>query len=389
MSSPNQINPIRPPVRSGETETTKSRPSGLPRADKNFKKVLNDVSGDPDEKIADADELDPDDQTPTLFDISKTAKKPIAQPKQPLAKPLLKSMVKPDISQYADLPDEDENPVQMSVKTPTTTKPLIAKNPLPDEGEMKTDTEGLLAERNEGEGKIEDQTTNKPFVTTEKQSKVDDNFSLNEAGRQTTAMNTSKKTKDRDLSLDNTFVVGPKKEKPKVNAKLTGVGQENPNQDLSSFKQADIAFNNEKPQIEEEAAPRATMRELAARIIEKIQTMRTEGKTDTIVTLRSPPMLEGATVTLSALDGAKREFSISFANLSDTAKLFLDRRLADDNLVQILERKGIIVNSMRTTTLPELPLATDTDNRFDRDQQQREQQQQKRQNQTFDAEDTA
>lgn len=370
MSSPNKINPdIRPPTRSGETESAnKTRPSGLPRADKNFKKVLKEVAGEPEDDIVDAEEVKEDEPNPSLFDISKTSKKP---------------MVKSPMAQSSNVPP------QSALKT---TKPIISQYPLADSAEIQTDADALLADET-----MEDQPVDKsklpakPMVTTEKESKVDDDFSLNEAGRRATAMNKTKKTKDTAPSVEDSIVVVPKKEKPQVNAKLTGAGQENPNQNMSGYNQANIAFNTEKPEVKEEEAPRATIRELAARIIEKIQTMRTEGKTDTIVTLRNPPMLEGATMTLSAMDGAKREFNISFTNLTDAGKLFLDRKLSEDNLTQILERKGIIVNTLRTTTLPELPLATDSDNRFYRDQQQRDeqQQQQRRQNQTFDAEDTA
>jgi hypothetical protein len=99
--------------------------------------------------------------------------------------------------------------------------------------------------------------------------------------------------------------------------------------------------------------------------------------------------LEGSTMTLSALDGAKKEFGIAFANLSEAAKQFLDSKIAEDNLTQILERKGIIIHTLTTTTQAQ-PIVTDADNRFNRDDQRDQQEQQRqRQNQTFDSEDTA
>lgn len=107
--------------------------------------------------------------------------------------------------------------------------------------------------------------------------------------------------------------------------------------------------------------PKPVLRDLAAELIKEIQTLRTGDKTDTIVTLRFPPLFEGATVKLTTMDSAKREFDILFANLSDQAKLLLDNKLANDSLMLALERKGFQVHTIATTTQNDVPLQVESD----------------------------
>lgn len=107
--------------------------------------------------------------------------------------------------------------------------------------------------------------------------------------------------------------------------------------------------------------PKPVLRDLAAELIKEIQTLRTGDKTDTIVTLRFPPLFEGATVKLTTMDSAKRAFDILFANLSDQAKLLLDNKLANDSLMLALERKGFQVHTIATTTQNDVPLQVEGD----------------------------
>jgi hypothetical protein len=125
-----------------------------------------------------------------------------------------------------------------------------------------------------------------------------------------------------------------------------------------------------------------TIRELADQIIQSIQIMTREDRTDTVVTLRYPPLLEGAQLTLSEFNHAKGEFNLTFGNLSPEAKLFLDRKLTEDSLTETLERKGIIVHTISTTTQNESVFSVeqpDQASREDQEQQKREQQQRQQQ----------
>ena len=149
------------------------------------------------------------------------------------------------------------------------------------------------------------------------------------------------------------------------------------------------SFQSDKVQETSEASRSATIRELAAQIVDRIQVMRKGDLTSTIITLRHPPVMAGSTITLTASDTAKREFNISFANLSPDAKAFLDRKLKEDSLTETLERKGIIVNNLTTTTEPEKIISADAGqaSRDRQDQQQDQQQQQKRQQSFQETED--
>ena len=140
------------------------------------------------------------------------------------------------------------------------------------------------------------------------------------------------------------------------------------------------SFNTEKSLGTQEAA-RSTIKDIAAEIVDSIQVMRKDDLTSTVITLRNPPILAGATITLTTSDSAKREFSISFANLSAEGKVLLDNKLRSDSLTETLERKGIIVNSLTTTTQPEKIITTDAGQaaQDQRDQKDQQQQQQKRQ----------
>lgn len=140
------------------------------------------------------------------------------------------------------------------------------------------------------------------------------------------------------------------------------------------------AFHSEKTPGAQEASRSATIRDLAAQIIDKIQVMRREDQTSTIITLRHPPVLAGATITLTTSDQAKSEFNISFANLTPDAKVFLDRKLKEDSLTETLERKGIVVNTLTTTTEPEKIITAEGQATRDRSDQ-RDEQQQKQQRQ--------
>lgn len=154
----------------------------------------------------------------------------------------------------------------------------------------------------------------------------------------------------------------------------------------SSIQSAD--FHVEKAPENQEINRSATIRELAAQIVDRIQTMRKGDETQTVITLRNPPVLEGATITLTASDHAKREFNISFANLTPEAKHLLDRKLREDPLTDTLERKGIIVHMLTTSTQAEQTFTVDAGQASrDRQDQQQDQQEQQQRRQKFQPSD--
>lgn len=108
--------------------------------------------------------------------------------------------------------------------------------------------------------------------------------------------------------------------------------------------------------IQAAAPPRssaAQMQEIVDQIIQKLYTVSTYGRTDTLVTLRHPPLFAGASVILTSFDTAKGEFNITFENLTQAAKQVLDMRSNQDSLKLALEQKGYIVHIITATTLSE------------------------------------
>lgn len=100
----------------------------------------------------------------------------------------------------------------------------------------------------------------------------------------------------------------------------------------------------------------AIIKELVQQIVDRVQVMRKDNQTHTIITLRHPPILKDATITLISSDHAKRELNISFGNLSPEAKQFLDLQLKENSLTAALQNKGIIAHMITTTTQPTTPL---------------------------------
>lgn len=139
-----------------------------------------------------------------------------------------------------------------------------------------------------------------------------------------------------------------------------------------------VHFGIEKGQEAQEAAKSTTIKEIVAQIVERVQIMKRDDLTSTIITLKSPPELAGSTITLTATEHAKREFNITFANLSPDGKMLLDRKLKEDSLTETLDRKGIIVHHIITTTQPERVLSAEQ-GQGAQEQRDREGQQQGRQ----------
>jgi hypothetical protein len=102
----------------------------------------------------------------------------------------------------------------------------------------------------------------------------------------------------------------------------------------------------------------ALIREVVNQIVQTAYTLKQEGRTDTVITLKHPPILENANITITAFDTAKGEFNIAFSNLTGPAKELLDQRLNQDSLQEALKDKGFIVHILTTTTLAEGPAIT-------------------------------
>lgn len=95
---------------------------------------------------------------------------------------------------------------------------------------------------------------------------------------------------------------------------------------------------------DEAAKPSETIQQIADKIVEKLQTVRTGDKIETTITLKSPPVLEGASVTVTSSATAKGQIEISFQNLSQDGKLLIDQNSASLKLA--LEKNGYAVHDI-------------------------------------------
>lgn len=127
---------------------------------------------------------------------------------------------------------------------------------------------------------------------------------------------------------------------------------------------AQVNMKTEKP------IPTTHIQEIINQMVEKVQEITDTGRTDTVITLKHPPMFAGANIVVSAYDSAKGEFNIAFENLTQAAKEMLDMRTNQESLKQALIQKGYAVHIVTTTTLVENPTRADTTP--SRDEQERQ-----------------
>lgn len=129
-------------------------------------------------------------------------------------------------------------------------------------------------------------------------------------------------------------------------------------------EQADLSYINplattnhqltiDTTKVEKVIMPTANIQDIVNQLVEKANQMQHEGKTDTTITLKQPPILAGANLVVTAFDNARGEFNISFENLTQAAKNLLDQRLNQESLRLALQEKGYAVHIVTTTTLTE------------------------------------
>lgn len=97
----------------------------------------------------------------------------------------------------------------------------------------------------------------------------------------------------------------------------------------------------------------ANIQEIVDQIIANLYTLEVGGRTDTVVTLKYPPILEGANLVITSFSTAKGEFNVAFENLTQAAKQLLDAKENQISLRSALEEKGYTVHIVTTTTLTE------------------------------------
>ena len=133
--------------------------------------------------------------------------------------------------------------------------------------------------------------------------------------------------------------------------------------------------------------PVKSMQELINLMVKEAQSMEAEGKTDTTVTLKYPPIFEGAQLIVTSFDSARGEFNISFENLTAAAQQLISMRENKESLLHALEQKGYHVHIVTASTIDEQRLFTAHVEDNPRERQNREDQEQQGNKQQRERED--
>lgn len=128
------------------------------------------------------------------------------------------------------------------------------------------------------------------------------------------------------------------------------------------------------------------MEELASRIVDEINIVKLDGRTDTTIQLKNVGIFTDAQVTITEFDTAKKEFNIRFENLTQQAHEILSMNVNRESLRSALEQKGYNVHIITANTQIEQAEQvykghqdrSGSDKQSDHQQNQEEQQQRKK-----------
>jgi hypothetical protein len=177
----------------------------------------------------------------------------------------------------------------------------------------------------------------------------------------------SEKPRTENTYADTTPVAKPQKKQPEAAARQDDVsiashGEEAVVQEVGKEGAAPLAAQalgeGSAPVVG--AAPvgdNADLYALVNSLADKLFTMRAEGQTETILSLKNNPLLQDAVITLTEYDIAQGEFNISFSNLSNAARELLESAKNQEMLKQSLGEKGFNVHIVTATHEREAPVA--------------------------------
>lgn len=93
--------------------------------------------------------------------------------------------------------------------------------------------------------------------------------------------------------------------------------------------------------------------DIVAELIDKLTIIKTQGQTDTSVTLNMPGMFKGTIIVISQFESAPNQLNLAFENLTQQAKLVLDSLANRETLITSLSKEGYTIQAMTTTTIIE------------------------------------
>ena len=274
--------------------SSSNRPSGLPRSDRDFRKVLDNRDS----------ERNPED------DEYQNAKGPTALN---------------DGMGYEEVAYEQEDPKQQSLFD--LSRKSFSKN---EELAQENDTAKMVSSDE---------------LPTESQSSIIKNLALKEKAQSKNAKLAGAGEKMGDDEEESSTV----SRFPQERIDLSSVNPQASNQqtafEISNDPQLDKSMSSQK----------MTTQQLVDAIVKAVAVVENSGKTDTVVTLKNPPLFAGANLVLTSFDYAKGEFNIRFENMSQQGKSFMDMQQNQNSLRFALQEKGYAVHIMVVTTEIETP----------------------------------
>lgn len=126
-----------------------------------------------------------------------------------------------------------------------------------------------------------------------------------------------------------------------------------PREDLTQFNPPPFSLGSitgAEGAVTREGTTAAAMQALIDQMVDKLSTIKTGDITDTVMSIKNPPIFEGSELVVTSFGTARGEFNISFTNLTQEAKALLDSQRS--NLMNALEQKGYVTHIVVTTTEP-------------------------------------
>ena len=346
------------PNNSRASPTGSTRPSGEPSGSKNFEKVMrkdgrssdgnnpeDDRIGKKDEENAGmeeqglaeaAEENSKSKQPQSIFDLSSTGKnKSVAQSplKSPLENALPEELL---VAGEESKPSSSKVRPSIMVSDNTQTEPkgsLFSAKPPEDDG-ISTQIKDASFSKNQGDGK-------------ESES--------GESGKRGEIASPAP-TKRKNSIFDAANATHTRfKEKPHDEFSPEQTNTSSTNVQIQSQHQDPLVNPMGENKVAEPPRDAKMIKDLIDQIVKEMYVVKSGEITDTVVTIRHPPIFEGAQVKMTSFETARGEFNIAFENLSQQAKELLDNRVNREALLLALNKEGYNVHIITTSTTIETP----------------------------------
>lgn len=300
----------------------KSRPSATPKSNKDFKKILNDHASDEEGRSGFVDDLDADSNQAEIVRGEEAEGYNIAE-----------NVVVPPKSKFSLFNLADTRGTSSSKKTESPFG-LFSKG---SAKRKDPEDEALLSSVSEDEAGTDVDADLGEIARKGKKPKLDD---------RDPAFGAVAEKHKQGGGGDSEGALG------------FGKGENRPD---ASYLNAGLAVQSEivgRVSGEKEIS-RVDMQKIIDQLVDRVVEMRQDGRTDTMITLKEPPLFAGTTLVVTGFDSARGEFNLSFQNLTQAAKNLLDLQVNQDSLKLALQKVGYGVHIVVATTQIETPIVTE------------------------------